>query len=541
MRVIAGLFKKSVVVQQLLRSLRPYSKMRPDWSWLAVSSGWSEARRNACGGPRVLIATSTGSNWPCSSVESMLGVALTLRGAEVYFLLCDGILAACQECDHQWVDTGRFVAGGPQINTCASCFSPASAMLSPIGLPLLRYSQFAPDLSSRLSGRGEDVAMLEHARAGALRYFGRGTLPEDNGETVLGRYLQAAEMTSAVIERVAASIRPDVAVFHHGIYVPQGVVGKVLRNHGVRVVNWGPAYRKSTVLFSHGDSYHHTMVAESPEQWSDLEWSSAEQAQIMRYLDSRWTGSNDWISFQAGAELDDNKIAERLGLDRSRPIIGLLTNVIWDAQLHFRQSAFSSMLEWMFASISYFIERPDLQLVIRVHPAEVMGSVPSRQRAADEIARRFGKLPGHIKIVGPEEKISTYSLMALCDSALVYGTKTALELACSGLPVVVAGEAWCRGKGFTIDVSSPDEYLQVLHSLPLKNRLTSQQVDEARKYAFHFFFRRMIPLRNLTPMKRFGPYSVNVSNLDELRPGRDPGLDVVCNGILDGCEFVFRS
>ncbi|TAK64220.1 hypothetical protein [Methylobacter sp.] len=381
--------------------------------------------------------------------------------------------------------------------------------------------------------------LFEHAHAGALRYFGRGTLPiGKDGQAILARYQDAAHMTAHVVGRLLDEQKPDVAVFHHGIYVPQGAVSSVLRDAGIRVVNWGPAYRKGTAIFSHGDSYHHTMIDEDPAQWSDMPWSNKEESLVMEYLRSRWTGGNDWINFQADAEQDNGAIMAGLALDPSRPVIGLLTNVIWDAQLHFRQSAFPSMLEWLFASIEYFVNHPDLQLVIRIHPAEVLGSVPSCQRAANEIFNRFGILPPHIKVIGPEEKISTYSLMTLCNSALVYGTKTALELACTGLPVVVAGEAWSRGKGFTVDVSSPEEYRRVLDTLPFTNPLSDEQINAARKYAYHFFFRRMIPLRSLDPHTYFGPYRVKVNHLDELLPDADPGLSVICNGILSGSPFV---
>lgn len=533
--VIAAMRKaarKAPVFQRLLRHLRPLSGARPNWRGL-VESDWHEPVANAA--KRVLIATGTGSNWACSALESLMGVALTLRGADVRFLLCDGVLPACQECDRQWLSESAFVRRGPK-SLCATCYRPARAMLAPLGLPVLRYGQFLSDHDTT-----EDTSVFdEHAMAGALRYFGRGTLPEGPiGAGIFERYQRAAGVTATVMRRLIAEQRPDVVVFHHGIYVPQGVVGAVLREAGVRVVNWGPAYRKSTVLFSHGDTYHHTMIEEPPTFWEGMARSERHEKRIMDYLQSRWTGGNDWISFQGSAEQDGRAIAGRLGLDMTRPVIGLLTNVIWDAQLHFRKSAFPSMLDWLFASIEYFESRTDVQWVVRIHPAEVLGSVPSRQRAADEIAQRFGSLPPHIKVIGPEEKVSTYALMALCDSALVYGTKTALELACTGLPVVVAGEAWCRGKGFTIDVSSPEEYRQVLETLPLAKRLSNDQITAARKYAYHFFFRRMIPVRALDPNTPFGPYRVKVQSLEDLMPGADPGLDLICEGILSGKPFVF--
>ena len=48
----------------------------------------------------------------------------------------------------------------------------------------------------------------------------------------------------------------------------------------------------------------------------------------------------------------------------------------------------------------------------------------------------------------------------------------------SSLPVIVAGEAWARGKGFTIDVDSPSAYHEALARLPLA-RLSADQQDLA--------------------------------------------------------------
>lgn len=521
------------VIQRLLRILRPYLGARTNWTFLSSNTWRSDVVIASRGGPKVLIATSTGGNWACSSLESLLGAALTLRGADVSFLLCDGVLPACQECDQQWLAEPQLICEGA-ASLCSSCHQLARKMLEPLDLPILTYSQF---MCSSTSVQIEE-SLDEHSIAGALRYYGRGTLPQ-TAKNILDRYRSAAAITAQVIRRLIGERRPDVVVFHHGIYVPQGVVGSVLREAGIRVVNWGPAYRKATVLFSHGDTYHHTMINESALDWANMPWDERYEMKIMSYLRSRWTGANDWISFQPNAELDAKVIANQLGLDLSKPIVGLLTNVIWDAQLHFKQSAFPSMLDWLFASIEYFKKRTDVQWVIRVHPAEIYGTVPSRQLAVEEIAARFGKLPDHIKLVGPDDKSSTYSLMAMSNAALAYGTKTALELACNGLPVVVAGDAWCRGKGFTIDVSSPEQYFHVLETLPFHERLSQEQVTAARKYAYHFFFRRMIPVKALKPQKRFAPYKVEVDSIKELMPGQDFGLDIICDGILNGTPFVY--
>ena len=283
---------------------------------------------------------------------------------------------------------------------------------------------------------------------------------------MLRRFFAAALITRTSIERLLTTRTYDVASFNHGIYVPQGIVGAVARRQGVRVVNWIQSYRKNSFIFSHGDTYHHTLMTEPVSTWEDLDWDDERDAELMGYLRSRWTGAEDWISFNRTPETELDAIVRETGIDFSKPTIGLLTNVMWDAQLHYPQNAFRDMWEWMAVTIAYFAKRPSLQLVIRVHPAELRGAIRSRQPIADEIRKEIGELPPNIFIIPPDSSVSTYTVMAQCDSVLIYGTKTGVELTSLGIPVIVAGEAWIRGKGITTDVRSPEHYREILDSLP---------------------------------------------------------------------------
>jgi hypothetical protein len=198
------------------------------------------------------------------------------------------------------------------------------------------------------------------------------------------------------------------------------------------------------------------------------------------------------------------------------------------------------MLDWIKHSIRWFINHPELQLVIRVHPAEVTGTLPSRQLVVEEIRNEFGDLPGNIFVVGPENNISTYILAEDCNSAIIYGTKTGVELAAKGIPVIVAGEAWIRNKGVTIDVNTPLQYESVLNSLPFKDRMKESEIIRARKYAFHFFFRRMIPLTFIKAKKNnIAPFQIDIKDISELEQSKNRALDIICEGIINGSPFIY--
>lgn len=515
-------------------------------------------REPSSGKKSVLVATSVGAHLPSANLESLLGVALSLRNADVKVLLCDKVLPACMDCDQRWFPTEgyqrKLVEEGPGF--CSSCFKPAHSMFRDAGLEVLRYSQFltpqdkvrADEIANSVpvekirSYEWEGLQVGEHAFAGAARFFARGDLAgEPVGEPVLRRYLAASLLTVWMARNLFNQIKFESAVFNHGIYVPQGLIGEVARKAGVRVINWNPAYRKGCFVFSHGDTYHHTMMTEPVETWDRLNLSDKKKKELTNYLESRWKGSKDWISFQHANQLENEKIAGELKLDLSKPIIGLLTNVVWDAQLHYPKNAFDSMLDWIEETVRLFKERPDLQLLIRVHPAEVLGAIPSRQTVPEELKRRFGQVPSNVFLVNAEDPINTYAAMQLCDSVIIYGTKTGVELTSMGIPTIVAGEAWVRNKGFTIDIAGKADYKKIIDSLPLKKRMPMDQIERARNYAFHFYFRRMIPLRMVQQQVGWPPFQLKIDDLKEIAPGADRGLDLVCEGILNGKEFVYPA
>jgi len=283
------------------------------------------------------------------------------------------------------------------------------------------------------------------------------------------------------------------------------------------------------------------LLDEEAALWEGLVLDDARAGMLDAYLEGRRRGSHDWIWFNKEVADDSPARLAALGVDGSRPLVTLLTSVMWDAQLHYPANAFRNMLEWLLQTIDYFSRRPYLQLLIRVHPAEIRGAIPSRQLAVDEIKKAFPDLPKNVFVIPPESRISTYAAMMPCDAVIIYGTKTGVELASLGIRVIVAGEAWVRNKGITLDVTSAADYFELLDRLPLKQPLDEASVRRARLYAYHFFFRRMIPLEFMEATGGNPPYRLQLAALGGLSPGSSRGLDIICDGILKGTDFIYPA
>jgi capsule polysaccharide export protein KpsC/LpsZ len=173
--------------------------------------------------------------------------------------------------------------------------------------------------------------------------------------------------------------------------------------------------------------------------------------------------------------------------------------------------------------------RPDLTLIVRIHPAEQ--SWGTRQPIEDALGRK--RLPENVRVVGPADPISSYVLLGLSELVLTYASTIGLEAAVRGLPVAVAAETHYRGRGFTIDISSHDDVERCLDNVQAPS---VEEIELAKRYAFTFFFRCMIPF---PAVKVVEGHPIAVPNdRGQLLPGRDPYLDFVCDRILDGGNFV---
>jgi capsule polysaccharide export protein KpsC/LpsZ len=180
-------------------------------------------------------------------------------------------------------------------------------------------------------------------------------------------------------------------------------------------------------------------------------------------------------------------VRQTLGLDH-RPIVLLATNVIGDSLTLGRQVFSDSMTEWLERTVRYFATRPDVQLVTRIHPGELITKGPS---VADVVHKTLPSLPENIHLVPADAKVNTYDIIEIADLGLVYTTTVGMEMAMSGVPVIVVGNTHYRNKGFTLDPENWEAYFELLTTALADLGLvrpSQAQVEQAWNYAYRFFF-----------------------------------------------------
>ena len=538
-------------LKKILKIFNYHPKDMPNWKNLLDSKekyNFEKKYKNK----KILIAISSGGHKLATSLESLIGVALSLQGAEVEFLLCDKVLKGCIMTTTKNTSEDKII-NGKNLNICDDCFYVGNHTFKKTGLKILKFSSFIDKakiieikkLTEKLSSEEildyhiNKINIGEQAKAGILRYYAVGNLDiEKNSKKMLKRYFESALYTYFSAKNLLEKNKYDIVLLNHGIYVPQGIIFELTKQKKINLVTWSLGARNNTYIFSHDQTYNKDIVDESISNWKNIDINSIEN-KIDYYLESKVFGDQDWKSHKNNVEIDVEKFFKTKNIDKSIPMVGLTTNVIWDAQLHYDDTIFKNMLEWVFKSIEYFLKRPDINLLIRVHPTEVKSDRPSRQKVKDEIIKYFKKLPKNIIIIDSDENISTYKILNYCNCILVYGTKLGAELCAKGFPVILAGEAIIRNKGFAMEPKNEKEYFDILKKLPIKEKMDKQNINEAKKFAYYYYFKRMLEINSLEAIPfSFPPVKVKKDFLKNFYQGNDKKLDLICDSIMNKKQFI---
>ena len=292
-----------------------------------------------------------------------------------------------------------------------------------------------------------------------------------------------------------ASSQPEVLILPNGTILEMGVAYQVARLLGIRTVTFEFADQRERIWLAQDDEImsHHTA-----ELWNGLGGQPLPEAarQVVGELSFARKNAKLWGDFarqwQQTPARGASEVRRALGLDE-RPVALLATNVLGDSLTLGRQRISGTMAEMIVGTIRWFLNHPEAQLVIRVHPGELKTHGTSM---VEVIEQAFPALPEHIHLVRPEDKTNTYDLVETADFGIVYTTTVGLEMAMSGLPVAVTGLTHYAEKGFTLDPADWQDFESILSRLaadPASMRLSQQQVEQAWLYAYLFFFEFSLP------------------------------------------------
>lgn len=468
--------------------------------------------------------------------ESMIAHALRQRGAHVQMISCGGGLEICDR-----VNTWE----GPPV-PCTTCTRYVHGSLDAHGLPRVSIRdgwesdadlETWPELDRMSAGELSDV-VAEGLPLGRLvdipvKWFLMGSGATDDPLTPLTtrRFLRSARLVTRGLAKALDDARPDIVLLLNGLFFFESIAWALCRERGIDVVTYERGFIKDTLLFRRDAPAGLGEITHLWGAWSERVLTEAEDLTLSEYLADRQLGRRTIDRFWDGASFED------LGRTRPGRRAVLFTNLTWDTAVIGQEKAFPSIRDWVAHAVQFFAGRPDDELVIRIHPAEVkLAGKQTREPLGDFLTERFPELPPNVRVIAAEDPISSYPLMESSDVGLVYTSTSGLELALAGTPVIVAGRTHYQDKGFTIDVDSVEEFDRALSAALDDPAAVRPSIELARRYAYLFWFR--VPVAAPGVQEHIpGLARLSVRSPDELAPGRHAGVDRICDGILNGHDF----
>ena len=150
----------------------------------------------------------------------------------------------------------------------------------------------------------------------------------------------------------------------------------------------------------------------------------------------------------------------------------------------------------------------------------------------------------NIKLIGPDETLSSYELIQRSKFTMVYNSSIGLEATLLGAAVLCAGKARYTQYPTVFYPDTRKDYEDELESFITSDEI---QIPEehyifARKFLYYQLYRASLPFDEFL-YEHPTPGYVQIKNLSwtDFLPGESKVLDLVVNGIKDGKTFILEN
>jgi hypothetical protein len=474
--------------------------------------------------------------------EAGIAKALQLRGHEVKMLLCGGTQTAC---------TALFtISIPPNQGMCRNCKYFSKKFFDIVGLPYATYfdylsSQEIQAIKDKVSKLSLDecknyvhknVNIGFHATTSVQRFY-KGSDPEKSKYsyvTMFRTQLVNAIISVDVAEKVVSREKPDRLYTSHGCYSNFGSFSEYFNRKGIRTTVWYTGYKKNSLILDFDKLHPYFLRYVTARKRKTL--TPDEEKELDTYLNLRTNATSEsGDTYLYGFSSEDHDLRKQFNVDQYDKTIIVFPNVPWDISLLNADKAYNDVYTWISETIKLFQDKPNIQLIIKIHPSEV-AVMESAQTVMDYINTTFPQLPSNISVIPPDTTISPYALLPLTDVGVVFNGTIGLEMAIIGIPVIVVGNTHYGDKGFTYDVASKKDYEKLLfEDIP---KLSVQKIRQARLYGYFYFIKSYVPL-NILAYKSFLNHGWNINSFDDIAKGKDFFLDHICNYIVS--DEIFQN
>ena len=412
---------------------------------------------------KVLFFTPHAALWAHTASEALLAKSLSEHGIEVSYLTCGRAMNYCAVMTSRRMPPGVSLAETAAL--CALCRRSAKRISTIYNFPL---SEMADHISaSELDDCAQRARDAVAARTLDTTLFGvlvgrlalyEFTLAHKKMSTELtdeqwveyGIYLENSLISLVSMANYLKTHRPDAVVAYSPQYSNINPATQYALGQGIRVVfienGTNIADRLGTMRI--WDWAVHGLVNPALRYWKATELNrvtAASAGKVTSHFMQLLSGQHFAVfspvySGDAGLRSrwnvrEDQRVVTITLSSYDEAYAALLIGGFPESKVF--SDVFRTQAEWLRATIDWAAGRPDIFLVVRVHPRDFPNKREQRHSEQSVLLRDIlATVPDNVHINWPAEDVSLYDLLDVTDVLTTGWSVTALEAMSLGIPVV---------------------------------------------------------------------------------------------------------
>ena len=404
---------------------------------------------------------------------SVLGSAFALRGYDSIFIIPDD---TDMLCNIGIVEDDYYEAKSEGIQYINE------KILNKFGHNWIYLSDYTDDVSSPHihDSMGEEELQM-FAKASARKATKRYHLDSEGDRELVNKFYNRGITLTGIFERIYNSYNIVAVISHDDKYNLGGIPLDIASKRGIPAYSSTLGWRTDSLMMSNvGDrnSFPHFEDLDLIRKYLKKPLNNHQRRRIEMIMENRMAGAEDVrVKYSSHTELTPD-------INTNKIVIGMFTNLIWDASLEVSESPFPDVFEWISTTIENLADQSEVELIIKTHPAEERFG--TNESIYSWINDNYPYLSANITVLPPDTEVDTYALIDLLDAGIVYNSTVGLEMAYCGIPVVTAGNTHYRNLNITYDPESKEGYLEYINRIG-ELEMDSRMRRRAERYTYFLF------------------------------------------------------
>ncbi len=270
-------------------------------------------------------------------------------------------------------------------------------------------------------------------------------------ETEWVHYLIALENTLSsffACQEILAIEKPERVITYNSLYSVNRICCQIAKNQGISTyflhAGGNLAHRLETMWLGKNSTFKfYKSLKDDWKNYKDIPCSSESLQLVTEHFIELLKGQH-FLVYSLGKNNID--IREKFGIESQQKIlVGTMSS--YDERFAGEtikeipddyKLMFPKQVDWIKFLIEFMQNRPDLFLIIRVHPREFLNKRDSvKSEHAKKLEQMLTNLPSNVKINYPDDQISIYDLAEYADLFLNAWSSVGEEMSLLGIPVLI--------------------------------------------------------------------------------------------------------